>query len=417
MEFKVIEGGLKDTAFTSSKNFRVAYITNTRLMGVVCVHAIWDLPENDIRKELHQFFYFDAEEFGFDTYESVMAYGPSDRRAYIEIEKIMNRMMGGLGADIRSINEKELRALVQHYAEFSRDRGDELPENYDEYKFLLYPRITLSPDEFTTFMNKACVDVKTPFEAINYFIMRCTGKDYVAAKHLTIPHVRTNLFEEHEPAALLRNVIHEAPLETGANTSFHKSSDDSASFKTRKAYTCESLIEYDERYFILRSEVELEGTIIVDYKRLGSFEVSAVEADMMTSREEHITLLNLKCDPEAFDNDATEFAKRAMMTEHDNGRVFMVFYPNNDHVRKQIFKLSDDVLGCYYISDAGQILIVAYENKTIKLMENDLLSSVFGKLVTPVAKYCFKDPVFYDFIESDFDDFQDFVEIISEPES
>ena len=44
--FQVLRGGLSETAFTSSRQFVSAYITDTRLMGVVGIYIHWYLPDN-----------------------------------------------------------------------------------------------------------------------------------------------------------------------------------------------------------------------------------------------------------------------------------------------------------------------------------------------------------------------------------
>ena len=93
--FKLISGGLSETIDDSPKEFVSASITDTRLMGVVsmCVH--WRLSENSHLTDLHQFFYFDAEESGFETYRSVLGNGgPSEVQ---EINDIEDYLMGGLG--------------------------------------------------------------------------------------------------------------------------------------------------------------------------------------------------------------------------------------------------------------------------------------------------------------------------------
>lgn len=59
--FKVIRGGLLDSANTSRKTFVSAYVTNTRLMGVLGMYIHFKLPDNKALFDLHQFFYFDAE--------------------------------------------------------------------------------------------------------------------------------------------------------------------------------------------------------------------------------------------------------------------------------------------------------------------------------------------------------------------
>ena len=68
----------KRQAEGSRKEFISAYVTDTRLMGVTGMYVHWALPENSHMTHLHQFFYFDAEECGFDTYRSVLGDGVKD---------------------------------------------------------------------------------------------------------------------------------------------------------------------------------------------------------------------------------------------------------------------------------------------------------------------------------------------------
>ena len=74
--FKVLDGGLLETSAKSRKKFIKAFITNTRLMGVVGITIHWKLIDNSVNTEFWQCFYLDAEEYGFDSYESVV--GPED---------------------------------------------------------------------------------------------------------------------------------------------------------------------------------------------------------------------------------------------------------------------------------------------------------------------------------------------------
>ena len=76
--FQILRGGLAESAATSRKEFVSAYITDTRLMGVVGLVVHWQLPENLSKDHFFQFFYMDAEEYGFDTYRSVLTSGTDD---------------------------------------------------------------------------------------------------------------------------------------------------------------------------------------------------------------------------------------------------------------------------------------------------------------------------------------------------
>lgn len=427
--FQVLRGGLSETAFTSSRQFVSAYITDTRLMGVVGIYIHWYLPENTFLKHFHQFFYMDAEEFGFDSYDSVLESDDGDR--YYDIKTIENKMMGGLGGRKVRITEKEARYMVQSYAELNVKMKLPLPGNTDEYEFLFSPRIELDSEEEYTLMCKQCPTLDSPNQVINYFLMRCFGRDFGAAKFLTRGYVRTDIFPEHKGATLLSNSIDEANDATsGVCTDYHSTDDDKTfgTFSTRRSYLCQSLIEYDGKYFIPVTQVTLDKLKVVKYERISCFRVSSQEASMMTSRPEFITVFD-PLDDDIFDDaddsismepgrlftcDSTDLVSSAMVTEHDTGRLFMIFYPHNDHVAKKNYRLSDDVMGIYYVLDNGQIVLCAYERSNINLLEKDLISAPVGRLVLPVAKYQFKDPVLYDFISSGFEDFEEFVDMISE---
>ena len=417
-QFQVIRGGLSETPFTSSRQFVSSYITDTRLMGVVGIYIHWYLPENMLLKHFHQFFYMDAEEFGFDSYESVLESDDGDR--YFDINNIENKMMGGLGGRKVRLTEKEVRYMIQSYADLNLRMKMPLPGETGEYEFLLYPRVELDPEEEYSLMCKQCPVLETPYQVINYFLMRCFGRDFGAAKFLTRGYVRTDIFPEHKGATLMSNSIENANDATsGSNTDYYSTDDDKTfgTFNTRKSYLCQSLIEYDGKYFIVVTQVTLDRLKVVKYERISSFRVSATEASMMTTRPEYVTVFDpLDDDLLEFNSDSTELVSSAMVTAHDTGRLFMIFYPHNDHVGKQDYRLSDDVLGIYYVLDNGQIVLCAYERKNINMLEKDLMTSAIGPFMLPVAKYQFKDPVLYDFISSGSEDFEEFVDIISERE-
>lgn len=421
-KFKVIKGGLSETAFTGSRQFVSAYVTDTRLMGVVGVYIHWYLPQNTLLKHFHQFFYMDAEEFGFDSYESVLESDDGDR--YCDIKAIENKMMGGLGGRKVPITEKEARYMVQSYAELNARDNLPLPGEREEYEFLLSPPVHLHRDEEYVLMCKQCPALKTPYQVINYFLMRCFGRDFSAAKFLTGGYVRTDIFPEHKGATLMCNSIDDAnDADSGSNTGYFSTDDDRdfGTFSTRRAYLCQSLIEYDGKYYIIVTQITLDRLKVVKYEKISSFRVSAAEASMMTSRPEFVTVFDPLDEEEVmvgefFNSGSTDLVSSAMVTEHSTGRLFMIFYPHNDHVAKKDYRLSDDVMGIYYVLDSGQVILCAYERRNINLLEKDLMSSPVSSMLVPVAKYQFKEPVLYDFISSEGEDFEEFVDMISEHE-
>ena len=112
--FNLIKGGLGESAEDSTKEFAGATVTDTRLMGVVSMTVHWYLPENSQMTDLYQFFYFDAEEDGFETYSSFL--GGNYPEDYQNVIKAENQLIGGLGGAQVSITEKEARFLLQNSA-------------------------------------------------------------------------------------------------------------------------------------------------------------------------------------------------------------------------------------------------------------------------------------------------------------
>ena len=412
--FSLIHGGLLEDAADSRKKFLSAYITDTRLMGVVGVYVHWLLPDNDIRNHFHQFFYFDAEEFGFDTYKSILTTADYDTEEFHEVE---DSIIGGLGAKQIQLSEREVRYMVQEYVELNRRTNLELPSGYDEYKFLLYPRMELERTEEYVLMSKQCPLLTSANQVITYFLMRCFAKDFGAAKFLTKNYVRTNIFPEHKAATLFKNTIDPAPGPDGSNTDYYATDDDRdfGSFQTHTSYMCESLIEYDKNFFLVITQVTLDNLRVVKFEKISSFKISMQEASMQLNRPEFITVFDFVEDAPAFIRTSTELTQKAMIHDHEAGQLFMVFHPNNDHVSNDVYLLNDDVLGVYfYIPESGQVVLSSNTRTGIHTLELDFIRSSCIKHAVLVGRYQFEQPVLDEFLLSGFEDFEDFAMAIAQ---
>ena len=121
----VIEGGLAVPINKRQKYFVSAYVTDTRLMGVLAVHAFWKIPRSDGFSDYHQFFYIDCEEAGLETFKSLLDSEPS------EIEMVEQALIGGLGASKIEITERQLMGLLTEYRHFNKQHSLPLPEKYE----------------------------------------------------------------------------------------------------------------------------------------------------------------------------------------------------------------------------------------------------------------------------------------------
>lgn len=386
-KFKVIKGGL-DSPLHSNKQFISAYVTNTRLMGVTGLYIHWGIETEDFSTDFHQFFYFDAEEYGFETYKSIIG------NDIEEITVIESALLGGLGGEKIKLDEDEACYLVQDYARSNENLGIAMPKGLEEYQFILEKDLDITIKEIRELMKKMCDPIHSDFQAINYFLMRCFGKDYYAAKHLSNGRISVQPYSDFPISTLCMNTIDICDEE-------------------KNSYLCESLVECNGKYRIVVSEIAVNALLISDFRRRSDFKVSGAEAAMMLSRPEFITVYELNTDNDEFvDESLSEITTNAMMTIHENGRLFLAFNKTNSHVDKAVFRLNEDVYGMFYITDFGQMIIASYSVKGILTMEADLRKSPLREFLDMTSKYEFKEPVLYEFIQSDFDDFDEFIEFI-----
>lgn len=393
-QLTVIEGGLSSQTENKRKYFVSAYATDTRLMGVLAVYAHWKLADDYYDEDLHQFFYIDCEEAGFETYKGILG---SDTD---EINMVEQALVGGLGASKIEITQRQLMGLLTKYATFNRQHNLPLPPDQREYRFLLEPETILTAAESHHLMQMLCGPIVSDYQAVNYFLMRAFGRDYDGAAYLASKSCPLDIYDHYHQATFCKNVIDKE----------HVFNDGAVS------YLCESLIEMKGNYETVISKVAVKDLTVMDFAHCSGFSVSAAEAAMMLSKAEFVTVYEVLLSEEDMDNNIGELTMNlnTVMSYHDNGRMFMAFKQNNDHVNNRIFRLSNDVKGIYFLTDFGQLIIAAYNLQDIRFLENKLKASPLAPFLMTTAKYEFKEPVLFEFIQSDFEDFDEFLDYIRE---
>ena len=388
----VIEGGIPYLIKNRQKLLVSAYVTNTRLMGVLALYAHWRIEDTDEMLDFHQFFYIDCEESGLETYTGILG---SD---HSEIDATEQALVGGLGATKIEITYPQLSGILTFYRMFNEAHNLPLPRGYSEYSFLLEPGTILTPDEHTDVMRLICGEITSDYQAVNYFLMRCFGQDHRAAAFLSAGDFDLDIYANYKGATFCKNTIDKDHVY-----------DDGAT-----AYLCESLVERRGNYEIIISRVVVKDLKIVGLKRCSGFAVSAAEAAMMLAKAEFVTVYEVLLSDEDMENNIGELTINfnTIMSMQENGRLFMAFKKNNDHVNSRIFRLSNDVKGIYYLTDFGQLIVAAYTLQEIRYLENQLKVSPLAPFLIPTAKYEFKEPVLFEFMQSDFEDFDDFLNFI-----
>lgn len=388
-KFTVIKGGSAIAINKNRRKFLSAFITDTRLMGVIGLYIHWELSNADFASDFHQFFYFDAEEYGFETYRSLLG---SDSEALTMMEQTL---IGGLGGNKVNVNEREAAFLVQKYVTMNEMLSIPMPEPKNEYAVLLEDPVSLTETENEILIDKLCTPILSEYQLIHYFLMRVFGRDFEAAAYLSVNGLALEELPEDQGATLCKNSIEEYFDKNGCS------------------YLCESLIEFDGKYKLVISEVDLLEGKVSGTKKRSSFFVTPAEAAMMLNHPEFITVYEVLPEMEDFLKDFSSVASNSMQTLHDNGRLYLEFNKNNDHVNRKVFRLNEDIHGLYYATDFGQLIIAAYSLNEIREIEKTLIKSDICTSIIPTAKYEFKEPILYEFIQSDFDDFSDFLDFLN----
>lgn len=398
-DFKVIKGGL-DPDSQSSYHFVSAYVTDTRLMGVEVLYIHWHKQGFEDTDDLHQFFYFDAEEYGLDNY---MTHLGNDTA---ELARIEDLLIGGLGGQKIELSQEEAVFLAQYYSRVSTLLGVEPEENFREYAFLMSPEIDLPKDKRRVLFSKECTPITCDNEAINYFLMRVFAKDFLPAAFLCrAADDKIGFGEGFIKAPFNLDIYPDLPSGTLCKNTIDI---------VNGSYMSDSLIEADNRYYVAVSELNCDNRLITGFRRHKMFSVSPFEAAMMLNRVEYVTCYDIRTTSDDAADTMPQLAQAAFMTPYEKGRLFMVYNKSNEHVKSGVYKLHDDVFGCYFISDYGQLLLSSYVLDNIKVMEKDLSISGLGSRVMMAGRFEFKEPVLFEFIQDEIEDFLDFIDFYQE---
>ena len=410
-KLRLIKGGLgpKEEA---EKQFVSAFATDTRLMGEVAMGIHWHIKNHPAAKELFQFFSFDTESEGLDNYKSVWSEDAD------EIALIRQTMIGPLGGQDVLLSEREARAVFTRYYNHITGRSPEFTEGINEYRFLIDEPAFLDADEFDALFDKLCTDIISPEQLVNYYIMRCLAKDSEGRRYLSseyakgeIKHISDNSAAGAEYSGRMlsscKDIFPDLPLVSLLKNTIQEKDGH---------YISNSLAEHDSRYELLVTDITIEGDRVSSCERGPGMHISNTEAAMILAHPEFITVYRILADPDDFEEDPLEFEYNTMITEHESGRLYMAFNSNNDHVNDPNYLLSNDIFGVYYITNNGEVIVSAASKKNIIKMERSLLHTPIGAMLLPTGKYEFQEPVLLQFVNSSIDSFDEFLQLITDPE-
>ena len=391
-DLKVIKGGALDTS-GPSRTFVDAHTTDTRLMGVIVIYIDWDEEKNVLfetqHEAFHQFFYIETSEEGIESYKSVRG------DDVVELYTIKQSMEGGLGANRVSLTQKEAFFLIQLSASINKEQGLVLPDDMEEYAFILEDVIEMSKEEEQSLFKKICGEITNYRQMVNYFLMRYFARDFYPVDMLSSQKIDRDLLSVKGSATLCLNKIDIGNKVDGTTS-----------------YLNESVIEDERGYCIVMSEVKIKDNLVSSLEILTEFSISSVEAAMKLARPEFVSVYEIAgCidNVEDYLDDAYVKAQRSMT---EGGKLYVSFAADNSHVDCDLYRLNDDVEEIVYLTVEDQLVVGAYTLERIKQLELKLRESLIGAQLIDTGKFEFKEPILYDYTLGIGNDFIGYVEDI-----
>ncbi len=304
--------------------------------------------------------------------------------------------------------------LLQEWQGFNERRGLPLPKGLPNYSFLLEPALQASREERAELMRMICPQIRSDEQCVNYFLMRCFGSDEEGARFLVNGPVPLDLYSDYVRATFCRNSIEEDGTYPDGAVS----------------YLCDSLIEMEGSYDVVVSRVVVRDLKVVHAERISRLAITDTEAAMILKKVEYITLYEVFLSDDELEDNIDEFTLgfHATMSSYENGRLFMTFRPTNDHVDSRCFLLSNDVRGMYFLTNHRQLVLCAYSLQDLHYLERTIASSPLAPYLIPSGRFNFvpggsynaagtfefREPILYEFMNSDFEHFEDFLQALRE---
>ncbi len=377
----VLEGGY-GRKLHSGYHFVKASATNTRMMGVVGLHVVWR-KSADI--EIHELYHLDYESYGIDGYESHV-----NPDSYYIDHRIL-KMMGGLGGEFAELDARAVRILLQSAVRKAPECLGEYPEIEDAFAQISREQF-YSDDEYNMLSRQLMPDTGL-YGTIHYFMMRTIGRDWEARRALWHTSELNDTFMNLSgvPSTLIRE--HVDRIEDGV-------------------YRVTSLVDAVSGYDMIVSEIGVEknvkGAYLIEYaKILKKMKISSIETALMLKKKEYLSVYMVL--DEGFEVLLEQAYPELMINEHEAGVLFTRFKDHNRHVENQTFYLSEDILGLYYMTDEGQLILSSFCAENLEKLDLELSEWVEEELLAPAGEFTIDVPILYDFVNSGLGDFYDYL--------
>lgn len=357
--------------------FSFAKVTNSRLMGSMGLIVGWQ----DGVDIFNQYYLLDAEGLGIADYVGLA--NPTKEEAHREEE----RLMGGLGADRIKINKDEALFLINYYGNKNYYYEKDLPGNIDEYIDII-KRYNSDITIYDIFP-KICKEIKDEVEFINYMTMRFIAWDKESLYYFS---------QSKEIAQMNITNINGTLLKARVQK------------RSNNKYVSEAIYEDNDGYYICKIAFNIEqvkGGFKINSMVVGEKE-AMYDFDVFDeiSKEEYVSIYSIdNC--EDFLDKFYRDNPFVLKSDLEDAMFFTRFNFNNNHVKEQVYLISNDIKAIYYqIRD--KFFVGTYSDKDRKYI-NKLLQCNYNEYINLEEEIYFDENVLYDFVESGSDDFDDFL--------
>lgn len=359
-------------------NFEYAKITRSRLMGSMGLVTKYRDDEN----EVFEYYLLDCEGLGFCDY--VRLENPTKEEAYMEEE----RLMGGLGENRIFISEDRALFLIQYFGRKNIEYEKPLPEGQEYYMNIIenYETEVTMEEMFPILCRKVTDEV----EFINFMTMRFIAWDRESLRYFSSSEEIANMHITNINGTLLKNTV--IP-------------------KGNKRYISEALYEDNDGYYTSKIAFSIEenkdgfkinSMVATDKEPIFDFEVFDE-----ISKPEFVSIYSINRVDEFLDI----FYKDnpfVLKSDMENGTFFTRFNFNNDHVKENVYVINNDIKAIYYQME-NEFFVGTYSDKDRKYI-NKILQCNYKEYLDIKEELYFEENVLYDFVESESNDFYDFLD-------
>jgi len=365
-------------------------VTNTRLMGALGMHVHWQLiNQAEETFDLHQFIRYDVDLKGIEFL--AVAKG-DDREA---VASAIHEYFGPLGGTMVSLTERQCRFLGNWFLEQTEAAGHTLPDDARQLDFFSSRKVSLSAVEMGTLVRKICVNIETEYGLVNYFLMRTFAKDAAAAAWLTADNLAEGSIE---------NLAFPRQSELVKNTIEEFSADEKGT-----VYMCEAVAAIGDVDYLVICEILVKDSKVVGASKKLVRKLSPFEGALIINRSEYIRVFDINMNEKSLRRELKHLVGNGMNFDHAAGELFMALNDNNNHAEERVFRISGDVSVMYFITNAGQLLMVGSNQESVFNACLNLHGFIVSGDLTESGLYHMDPPVFSDFIDSDFDDFDEYL--------